>query len=110
MDDAIVVSRKGGGIVDIEVTGVAAHSGHDPEKGRSAILELAHKIIAIEALNDILRGKLLNCGKIIGDTGDNVVSDKATVSVGIRYDSMAMRQEILDDLKTIVARATIPDT
>ncbi|WP_438832465.1 M20/M25/M40 family metallo-hydrolase [Streptococcus pluranimalium] len=110
LDDAIVVSRKGGGIVDIEVTGVAAHSGHDPEKGRSAILELAHKIIAIEALNDIPRGKLLNCGKIIGDTGDNVVSDKATISVGIRYDSMAMRQEILDDLKTIVARATIPDT
>ncbi|WP_438478591.1 M20/M25/M40 family metallo-hydrolase [Streptococcus pluranimalium] len=110
LDDAIVVSRKGGGIVDIEVTGVAAHSGHDPEKGRSAILELAHKIIAIEALNDIPRGKLLNCGKIIGGTGDNVVSDKATVSVGIRYDSMTMRQEILDDLKTIIARATIPDT
>ena len=63
LDDGIVLSRKGGMIVDIEVFGKAAHSGMAVREGRSAILDIAHKIIAIEALNDIDNGILLQLWK-----------------------------------------------
>ncbi|MFC3928036.1 M20/M25/M40 family metallo-hydrolase [Streptococcus caprae] len=109
LDDGLVVGRKGGGIVDIEVKGIAAHSGHDPEKGRSAILELAHKIIAIEGLNDLARGKLLNCGKSEGGTGENIIPDTAKVSIGIRFDSPKMRDEILAELEQITQTHTVAD-
>lgn len=52
----VVLSRYGGGPVSIHVHGCAAHSGTSPEKGRSAILEAAHKIIYLESKNDISRG------------------------------------------------------
>ena len=60
-DNRLVVGRKGGGPVSLTVHGVSAHSGNAPEKGRSAVLEAAHKIVALEACNDISRGKLINC-------------------------------------------------
>ena len=47
-DNGVVTGRKGGAIVDLTVTGIAAHSGKEPEKGRSAVLELAHQIIKAE--------------------------------------------------------------
>ncbi|MDQ0223237.1 M20/M25/M40 family metallo-hydrolase [Streptococcus moroccensis] len=110
LDDSIVVGRKGGGIADITVTGRHAHSGNAPQDGRSAILEMAHKIIAIEQLNDYSRGKLLNCGKVIGGTGENVIPGSATVSIGIRFDTLAMRDEILADLESLCQQQTVPDT
>ena len=45
MDNRFVVGRKGGGPVSIKIHGRASHSGIAPEKGRSAVLEAAHKIV-----------------------------------------------------------------
>ena len=45
-------------------TGVPAHAGIEPEKGASAIHELARQILAIEALQDLARGTTLNVGVI----------------------------------------------
>jgi len=45
-------ARKGGGHFEIEVIGKAAHAGVEPERGISAVHELAHQILAIQALND----------------------------------------------------------
>jgi glutamate carboxypeptidase len=47
----IVAQRKGILDVELRITGRAAHAGVEPEKGRSAILEAAHKVIALHALN-----------------------------------------------------------
>src|SRR5699024_6127132 len=46
-DGSIVSSRRGVGEYKLQVTGKAAHSGIEPEKGRSAIEELAHKILEL---------------------------------------------------------------
>ncbi len=40
----IVSSRKGIADFELRITGRAAHAGVEPEKGRSAVLEAAHKI------------------------------------------------------------------
>ena len=87
MDNRFVVGRKGGGPVKLTVHGVSAHSGNAPEKGRSAILEAAHKIVALEAYNDIPRGRLINCGKVAGGLGENTIPDLCTVNIGVRFPS-----------------------
>jgi glutamate carboxypeptidase len=49
---AIVSSRKGCTIARYTFTGRAAHAGVEPERGRNAVVECAHKILAVVALND----------------------------------------------------------
>ena len=53
---------QGVGEYTLKVTGKAAHSGLDFEKGESAIVELARQIIAISRLVDLKRGLTLNVG------------------------------------------------
>ena len=48
----VKTERKGGGSFAVEITGRAAHAGVEPEKGINAIHELAHQILAIQALTD----------------------------------------------------------
>lgn len=56
--EKLVLERKGGGILELMVKGIPAHSGVAPEKReRSAILEMAHKIVEIENKNNIIEGK-----------------------------------------------------
>ncbi|HYI66546.1 MAG TPA: M20/M25/M40 family metallo-hydrolase, partial [Candidatus Limnocylindrales bacterium] len=47
----IVSARKGIADVHVTFTGRAAHAGVEPEKGRSAVVEAAHKTLALTALN-----------------------------------------------------------
>ena len=54
-------ARKGVGEYTIKVTGKAAHSGLDFDKGESAIVELAKQITAISKLVDLKRGLTLEC-------------------------------------------------
>jgi glutamate carboxypeptidase len=82
-------SRKGVGSFELVVHGVAAHAGLDPDKGASAIHELARQIVAIEALQDPARGVTLNAGVISGGTRTNVIADTARASIDVRVRTMA---------------------
>jgi len=84
---AVKTARKGVGEYTIQVTGVAAHSGLDFEKGQSAVIELAHQILEITKLADARSGITLNVGKISGGTRTNVVPATATASVDVRVSS-----------------------
>ena len=110
LDDKLVIGRYGGGPISITIHGVAAHSGGAPEKGRSAILEAAHKIVKLEAANDIPRGKLINCGAIEGGIGENTIPAYCKIRIGIRYKNEAIGKEIYDLLDQVVAEHTVPDT
>ena len=48
----------------LKLVGRAAHAGLDPEKGASAILELARQIERLHALNDLGGGITVNVGVI----------------------------------------------
>jgi len=84
---AVKTVRKGVGEYKLQVTGIAAHSGLDFEKGQSAVIELAHQILEISKLVDPERGVTLNVGKISGGTRVNVVPATATASIDIRVAS-----------------------
>jgi glutamate carboxypeptidase len=81
---ALKTARKGVGGFTLKVTGHAAHSGLDFEKGHSAILELAHQIHALSGLTDLKRGITLNVGVIRGGTRTNVVAAEAIAEVDLR--------------------------
>jgi len=81
---ALKTARKGVGSFTLRITGVAAHSGLDFEKGHSAIVELAHQIQAIARLTDLRRGITMNVGIVRGGTRSNVVADSATAEMDLR--------------------------
>lgn len=80
----IVTARKGSAFYTLAAVGRAAHAGVEPEKGASAILELAHLTVALHALNGIRPGVTVNVGVVQGGTKGNVVPAEASAQVDVR--------------------------
>jgi glutamate carboxypeptidase len=85
---AVKTARKGVGEYTLKVTGKAAHSGLDFEKGESAIVELARQITALTKLIDMKRGLTLNVGLVQGGTRVNVVPAEASAILDVRIARM----------------------
>jgi glutamate carboxypeptidase len=83
-DGAVKLWRKGVGIYQLEIHGVASHAGADPEKGRSAILEVAHQIVDLHGLTDTEKGTTVNVGVVKGGTRRNVVAAHAEADIDLR--------------------------
>ncbi|MFV9506247.1 MAG: M20 family metallopeptidase [Oscillochloridaceae bacterium umkhey_bin13] len=81
---ALKTARKGIGAFTVRISGRAAHAGVEPEKGASAITELAHQVLAINALADPALGTTLNVGIVHGGSGRNVVPAEATLEIDAR--------------------------
>ncbi len=84
LDGAVKTWRKGVGEFTVRVHGRAAHAGGDHEKGRNAIQEVAHQVLAVQALTDYSRGTTLNVGRISGGIATNVVPDEAVIEIDLR--------------------------
>jgi glutamate carboxypeptidase len=104
---AVVTGRKGGVFLGVEVTGRAAHSGGNFEKGISAIGELAHKVVAMHALTDLNRGITVNVGTIRGGQSVNTTAPHAEGQIDLRYVAPADRATALSALQAIVDRTTV---
>jgi len=85
---AVKTARKGVGEYHIKVTGKAAHSGLDFEKGQSAILELSRQIERISKFIDLKLGLTLNVGLVKGGTAVNVVPAEASAVLDVRIAKM----------------------
>jgi glutamate carboxypeptidase len=81
---ACKTARKGVGDYHLHVTGVAAHSGVDFERGHSAILELARLIEKVAVFTDLRIGRTVNPGVISGGTRSNVIAEHAYADVDVR--------------------------
>ena len=80
----VVSARKGITDLTIELAGRAAHAGVEPELGRSAVVEAAHKTIELHALNGRWPGVSVNVGVIGGGTRTNVVAERCALEVDLR--------------------------
>lgn len=111
IDGRLAVGRKSAYVFKIIIKGVGAHSGSDPEKGRSAILEAAHKIIELEKLTDIYgTGTTVNCGVISGGTVPNAIPDNCIITVNIRFKSEKEIETTINSVKKIVEKAYVEGT
>lgn len=99
----IKTARKGLGAFEVIVEGKAAHAGLDPEAGASAIVELAHVIQEMNALNDPENGTTVNVGTIDGGTRRNVIAARARASVDVRVASMERGRQVEEAVRKIQA-------
>jgi glutamate carboxypeptidase len=104
---ALVSARKGICAFTIEVTGKAVHAGVRPAEGVNALLEAAHKTVALQALNGRWPGVTCNVGVLSGGSRTNVVADRAVMRVEVRAATMAAFDQAMDEVDRIVAATTV---
>jgi glutamate carboxypeptidase len=106
-DGSVVSGRRGAHRYRITVKGKAAHSGVAPWDGVNALEAAAHKIIALQALND--RERLVSVTVAIAQGGSrlNVVPDEAVLDVDTRLPDLDVAVETHAAVERIVARTSI---
>ncbi len=105
----IVSARKGVTDYEIRINGRAAHAGVEPEKGRNAVLEASHKIIALQALNGRWPGVTVNVGVARGGTRSNVVAERCDLHVDLRSSELSTLEEAEREIAGICAEQVVPD-
>ncbi len=83
-EETVVSSRRGCGQYRVEVHGLSAHAGVEPQRGRNAILELSYQVQKMQALNGTVAGTTLSVGIIHGGERTNVVPDYAYFDMDVR--------------------------
>jgi glutamate carboxypeptidase len=86
---ALKTARKGVGIFRVDVEGLAAHAGSNPELGVSAIDEMARVVLDLHGLTDPTTGTTVNVGVVTGGTRANVTAASATAEVDLRITTIA---------------------
>ncbi|MEO8648441.1 MAG: M20 family metallopeptidase [Acidobacteriota bacterium] len=97
----VKTGRKGTGVFTLKAHGLPAHAGLEPERGASAILELARQIEKLQALNDPSAGTSVNVCTIRGGTTTNVIPEHAECTIDVRFTSTAAAKRILSVLRTL---------
>jgi glutamate carboxypeptidase len=106
----VTVARKGIGRFEVRVSGKAAHSGSNYQDGANAILELAHKIIAIQNVTDLATGVTLNVGVVNGGVRPNIVPDYAAAEVDLRIVTPDQEAGVIEKLQHIAGSCLVPGT
>jgi glutamate carboxypeptidase len=104
----VVVSRNGKIGARLASTGRDRHVGAEAAEKASAIVELAHKILALEALNGDFPGLRINVGKIEGGLGPATVPAHASAEVDIRWEDQKIRDPVVEKIREAAARRTLP--
>ena len=95
----LVHKRKGIARYHLTVKGVGAHAGVDYAKGRSAVEELAHWILALQGATNLELETTVNVGLIEGGSSINAIPGEAKASVDIRYydtDEVTRIEKLMD--------------
>jgi glutamate carboxypeptidase len=106
----VKTARKGIANYEFIARGISAHAGLDPDKGVSAISELAHQTLALHALNDRKEGISVNVGVVSGGTLSNVVAAEARAEVDVRFRTTAQGKDItrrIESMQPVQAGAQI---
>ena len=94
----VKTGRKGTGIYSLEARGVAAHAGLEPEKGASAVLELARQTERLHSFNGKAGGISVNVGVFRGGTLSNVVAAEARAEIDVRFTTAAEAELIENEI------------
>jgi glutamate carboxypeptidase len=97
-NDAVIVKRKAAGTLEVTATGVPAHSGSAPHKGRSALLALAAIAERVAAGSDPDGPNRLTAVPTILHSGEafNVVPPHGRLVCDLRADDLAAFAPVLE--------------
>ncbi len=97
----VKTGRKGTGMFTVKTWGMPAHAGLEPEKGASAILELARQIEILHLLSDTSAGTTVNVCTMKGGTTTNVIAEHAECTVDVRFTSTAEAERVEKELRNL---------
>lgn len=106
----IVASRNGKAGGCLECFGLDRHVGSATEEKTSAILEIAHKVIAFESLNDKFPGVRVNVGWIEGGLGPGTIPGRASFLFDLRWEKEEYHSVLLERIREIVSQCQNPQS
>lgn len=106
----VVIARKGNLSARLTIIGQSGHAAFAGDDKASAIMELAHKTLAIEALNDPDRGISANVGTVAGGIGPNTVADHAEARLDFRFNRPEDGEMLKNRLTRISVATRVPGT
>jgi glutamate carboxypeptidase len=94
LEGKVKTGRKGTGMFRLTAHGIPAHAGLEPEKGASAVLEIARQIERLHKLNNVDAGTTVNVTIVKGGTASNVIPEYADCDIDVRFTSSAEADHI----------------
>jgi glutamate carboxypeptidase len=88
---------------------MAGHAGNAAQAKASAVLELAHKVIGLEALNSP-PGRTVNVGRIEGGIGPNTVAERAAALVDARAMTPEGLERLRERIEALTSAPVVPGT
>lgn len=91
---AVVTSRRGLKRYHLEITGAGGHAGTLSGAKTSAVVELAHQILHLEALNENNADLTVNVGRVQSGIAANVVPERGEAEFEVRFWGGAGAQKV----------------
>jgi len=107
MRGEVVVGRRGKRGYHLQVHGRAGHAAFAGPDKASAIIGLAHTVLAMEALNNPKTGTVVNVGTVRGGIGPNTVPESAEAEIDSRYTSEETGKILQEKLEEIAASTRV---
>lgn len=104
LEGRIKTERKGTGRFSVRIVGRSAHAGLDPEKGASAIQELAMVVQSLHQMTSLEEGVVVNVGEIRGGVRPNVVAAEAQAEVDVRVRSADQGRRVEASIRGLEAK------
>lgn len=105
----IVSSRKGNAWYTLTAHGRSAHAGVEPERGRNAVVEIAHQLLQFQSLNGWREGITVNPGVVTGGTMPNVVPDFAQAQFDLRFLQLQDKIDVEERMREMLQHQCVPD-
>ena len=108
-NDEVVIARKAIIRYRLDIKGVSGHSGKHYFTCKNAILEAAHKIIALQE-SSVPGGNTYSCNVIEGGKVSNIIPDSCSVTVDIRAFSTTDMEVAKETVERIASTSFIEGT
>ncbi|MCP4617638.1 MAG: M20/M25/M40 family metallo-hydrolase [Bradyrhizobium sp.] len=109
-NDGLLLGASGTATGKMEVKGLASHAGAAPERGRNALIELAHQLLQTREVAKSIPGAQMNWTTAQAGRVRNQIPDSAVAGADIRYTMPDGIQKLRAALAEKVKDKLVPDT
>ncbi len=111
-EEQVTIATNGIAWVHLDVQGAGAHAGLNPEKGRNALVELAHQITQLKDLGNSSIGTTVNWTFLETDNKERVnkIPGQACAIADMRLADSNEIERVQQDATRISQQKLIPDT
>lgn len=110
MDNCLSVGRKGALDTVVTVHGRSSHAGNDYHSGRNAVVEMSHKIIALQGITDQLDGVTVSPNVVQGGAVSNIIPDQCRLVVDSRFTRVADLERLKGKISQVCAETCVDGT